>query len=722
MRAYEAFISYRHHTLEASIAEAVSRMMEHHVIPGKKLRQKYGKKRLGELFRDKDELPFAGNLNESIKIALRSSRKFIAVLGDDYLDPDHWCVYELEYFLRYHSPDDVLVIVTNGIIPNCIPPQLKRTDEDGKPVDPFAFDLTAYTDAKEKIRTLRQERLRLLAGILDENYGEIYNRTKRRKVKRFAACGLAVLVAVGLAAWGLREVAAKKREADISALRLLEEMASSDLTAGDRLGAIGGALAAYEQYSALYPQGDTERLASIQTVLESALSFGCFEVLAPLGDAKYDSFRYFNDDRYILCSVGGQEAIILDASSGEALHSIRRERTTPDHALRSLDASPSDAYLLTGFGDYSAELVVWDFEGHEPLREVATLTVEENFVLAYFISDQEVLYARGPLMQGETAQVWDFHEGAIRQARDEENEAFTARFSESLLTGETVISPDGRLAFVSDFSGGRNVQVLSAETGRPQGELIGASIYHTMSENGRYIIAGHSSGFCAIYSGTTGAAVTIVEDFDKELYDYPAWFQNENHQPPMLQSSHFYDSGLYPATVPYLLNEPTGRFYAMVYPDSYVEIFDMEEGSQSAQGFTKHIGMISCARMSEKYLVTAGYDGKLVVWDLQAGAVLHSLNVDERIPNFTLDSTGAYALAATESGHFANVYHLASGRLLLRLTAEPEREILFDQIGFAEDGTKAVAGQTDGRMIVGELFDGMETLLKRAGEVLNAQS
>ena len=717
-RSYEAFISYRHHELEATIAEAVSRMMENHYIPGKKLRQKHEKKRLGELFRDKDELPFAGNLNDSIKTALRSSRKFIAVLGHDFLDSAHWCVYELEYFLKHHSPDDVLLIVVDGSLPQCLPPQLMRKDEDGKPIEPFVFDLTAQTGAREKIRHLKNERLRLLAGILDENYGEVYNRAKRRRNRRILATGLIAAAAAALTILGAHEVAANQLEARKSELRLLEESARSDLSGGDRLGAIRSALLAYEQYLALYPQGDAQRLESIGEILESSLSFGSFEALTQLREARYDRFRYFDNDRYILCRSGEREALILDAATGAKLQRISYDRPNLDNTLRLLDVSPSNEYLLTGFGDYTAELMIWRLDEKKKPTQAATLSVDENFVSGGFLSDSEIIFARVPLMSGESAQVWDFVQDTARKATGEENAGFTARFSAPMLVDEVAVSPNGRYAFVSDYSGGKNVQVLNCTTGQLLGELSGANIYHTMSENGKYIIAGNTNGFCAIFSTPESAALTAAAGFDGELYEYPTWFITTAN-PPLLQSAHLYDSQLYPAAIPYLLNEPSGRFYAMVYPDSYVEVFDMDAAPQSAQGFQEHVSMISCVRMSENYLVTAGYDGKLVVWDLHNGRVLHSLDAGERIPNVSLDHTGSYAIVATEFGSYANVYHLESGRLIFRLNAEPDDEIRFDAIGFTADGTRAVAEEKSGRMLLGELFRSMDALLERAREISN---
>ena len=63
---YRAFISYRHSPEDIKVASDVQKRLEHYRIP-RDLQKKLGIKRLGRVFRDKDELSIASDLNDTIK-------------------------------------------------------------------------------------------------------------------------------------------------------------------------------------------------------------------------------------------------------------------------------------------------------------------------------------------------------------------------------------------------------------------------------------------------------------------------------------------------------------------------------------------------------------------------------------------------------------------------------------------------------------------------------
>ncbi len=69
---YKAFISYRHHPQDIAVAEEIHKRIENFPIPGA-IKKKYGVKRIGRVFRDKEELSSTGDLNDTIKNALENS-------------------------------------------------------------------------------------------------------------------------------------------------------------------------------------------------------------------------------------------------------------------------------------------------------------------------------------------------------------------------------------------------------------------------------------------------------------------------------------------------------------------------------------------------------------------------------------------------------------------------------------------------------------------------
>ena len=72
---YDAFISYRHAPLDLYVAQTLQRRLETFKVPklADKETKELGKKSIRRIFRDKDELPLAGNLSEPIMEALSSS-------------------------------------------------------------------------------------------------------------------------------------------------------------------------------------------------------------------------------------------------------------------------------------------------------------------------------------------------------------------------------------------------------------------------------------------------------------------------------------------------------------------------------------------------------------------------------------------------------------------------------------------------------------------------
>ena len=72
-----------------------------------------GRKKLGLVFRDQDELPIANNLTENIRIALDHSEFLIVVCTPD-TPHSEWVNREIAYFLEHHSRDNVLAVLAAG--------------------------------------------------------------------------------------------------------------------------------------------------------------------------------------------------------------------------------------------------------------------------------------------------------------------------------------------------------------------------------------------------------------------------------------------------------------------------------------------------------------------------------------------------------------------------------------------------------------------------------
>ena len=69
---YCAFISYHHNPHDMKVASNIQKRIERFIIPAS-IQKKTGKKKIGKVFRDKEELGITHDLNEDIKNALTHS-------------------------------------------------------------------------------------------------------------------------------------------------------------------------------------------------------------------------------------------------------------------------------------------------------------------------------------------------------------------------------------------------------------------------------------------------------------------------------------------------------------------------------------------------------------------------------------------------------------------------------------------------------------------------
>ena len=198
---YDAFISYRHMEPDAAIAKKLARALETYSIP-RYIKKASGKKRMGKVFRDQDELPTSGSLSENINAALRDSEWLVVVCSPDLVN-SKWCMKEVDTFIELGRRDRILTMLTRGEPNESFPPQLcYMQDADGnrQDVEPLAADIRAenFGGMSKKLKT---EKLRLLAPILGVGYDDLKRRARERRLRLIAAAAAGVALVVG--AFGL---------------------------------------------------------------------------------------------------------------------------------------------------------------------------------------------------------------------------------------------------------------------------------------------------------------------------------------------------------------------------------------------------------------------------------------------------------------------------------------------------------------------------------------
>ena len=194
-QSYCAFISYRHESPDQEIAKALHTAIETYGIPGS-VRRQTGKKRMGKVFRDQEELPLSSDLGADIEAALDRSEWFIAICSPRYLE-SKWCLRELEYFIEHKGNDHVLTVLVEGEPKDSFPEMIRfaeNADGTKTEIEPLAGDVRAETLSKS-IARLKNEKLRLLAPMLGLGFDDLKRRARQRKIRITAAVSSAALVA-----------------------------------------------------------------------------------------------------------------------------------------------------------------------------------------------------------------------------------------------------------------------------------------------------------------------------------------------------------------------------------------------------------------------------------------------------------------------------------------------------------------------------------------------
>ena len=207
---YRAFISYSH--ADERWGDWLQRALESYRVPdalvGKETPLGPAPRRLSPIFRDRDDFPAAGNLNNAIQEALAESR-FQIVICSPNAAKSRWVNEEIKLFKRLGGQDRTLAVIVAGepgasAIPGreeeeCFPPALRlRVDENGaltsEPAEPIAADARAEGDGR------RQALTKLAAGLLGVSLDDLVQREAARRARwarRVMAGSAAIVGAMG---------------------------------------------------------------------------------------------------------------------------------------------------------------------------------------------------------------------------------------------------------------------------------------------------------------------------------------------------------------------------------------------------------------------------------------------------------------------------------------------------------------------------------------------
>jgi tetratricopeptide (TPR) repeat protein len=190
-RRYTAFLSYSHQ--DAAAAGRLHRRLETYRMPkrliGLETAQGPVPERLAPIFRDRDELPAATDLSQTVREALAGSGALV-VLCSPNAAGSLWVAEEIRVFRELHPDRPILAAVLDGDPPDCFPATLRAFGRDGTWHEPLATDLRRDRDGA------RLGLLKLVAGITGVGLDALVQRDASRRVRRVMAVTVGAVVAM----------------------------------------------------------------------------------------------------------------------------------------------------------------------------------------------------------------------------------------------------------------------------------------------------------------------------------------------------------------------------------------------------------------------------------------------------------------------------------------------------------------------------------------------
>lgn len=189
-KKFRAFISYSH--ADERWGAWLQRSLERFRAPAdlaRRIAAEGRSARLSPVFRDREDLPVAGNLNEAIQKALADS-EFQIVLCSPNAAKSRWVNEEIKLFNRLHGPGRTFAIIVAGAPgggeAECFPPALRfRLGPDGEPTTEPHEPLAA--DAREEGDGKRHALLKTAAGMLGVGLDDLIRREARARARRMQA-------------------------------------------------------------------------------------------------------------------------------------------------------------------------------------------------------------------------------------------------------------------------------------------------------------------------------------------------------------------------------------------------------------------------------------------------------------------------------------------------------------------------------------------------------
>jgi WD40 repeat protein len=406
---------------------------------------------------------------------------------------------------------------------------------------------------------------------------------------------------------------------------------------------------------------------------------------------------------------------IWDLDTGALLHTL----TGHDDLVRAVAVSTDGRRAVSGSSDGTVR--VWDLESGALLH---TLTEHDDPVGAVAVSADGRRAVSG---SGWTVRVWDLDTGK----------------SSRPLPGH-----DGKVKAVAVSADGRRAVSSGADTTVRAWDLHTGALLHTLaargsrveavavSADGRRAVSGHYSDHSVrAWDLDTGALLHTLTD-----HDYAIWSVAVSADARRAVSgSGDHTVRVWDLDTGALLHTLTGHTRSVrvvaVSPDGRRAVSGSSDGAVRVWDLTngKRVMHVSHRRRSwfprsarhanrsahptpEVRAVAVSADGRRAVsgsgdhtvraWDLQSGALLHTLTGhDSSVGAVAVSADGRRAVSGGGADTTVRVWDLDTGALLHTLTT---RGSYVEAVAVSADGRRAVSGSSDGAVRVWDLAEGVE--------------
>ena len=369
---YDAFISYRHIEPDLIIAKILHEMIEKFNIP-KHLRtvsndeNSINDKHIFRVFRDREELS-TKDLSTMIEEAIANSKNLIVICSKrTSLSP--WCRKEVQLFKKIHGVNNIIPVLIEGEPDESFIEELKNLKttfinsenmEEEKNIELLAADIRPeevksptfkgyeiLENSKDpKLNELTKKSLdilkkseiyRIVASMLNINYGDLKLRHQERYLKRIiytsVAASIAMLVfVVSVTTLYLKSVTSERKANEQTSLMTLN-MANEANLQGDR---ILGVLIAQEAMKNVSPKMEkyNKLKAQYENVLNNSLitlPFSNQFILAT--ESETEAFGISSDSKWLISSGSFNNAIIWSLENGEIQKTLTFEAPVVSIAL-----------------------------------------------------------------------------------------------------------------------------------------------------------------------------------------------------------------------------------------------------------------------------------------------------------------------------------------------------------------------------------------------------